>query len=46
MGVTSPTLGHAMKVTDRSMALGAVPGKALGSLAAGSGFVPVLVRLR
>jgi hypothetical protein len=43
---TSATPGHAMKVTDRSKALGAILGKALGSLAAGRGFVPVLVSLR
>jgi hypothetical protein len=43
---TSATPGHAMKVTDRSQALGAVLGKALGSIAAGRGFVPVLVSLR
>lgn len=38
--------GHAMKVTDRSRALGAVIGKALGRLDNGEGLIPVLVNLQ
>ena len=43
---TSPTSGHAMKVTDRSRALGAILGKALTSLESGRGLIPILVSLR
>ncbi len=43
---TSPTPGHAMKVTDFSRAQGAVLGKAMGSLSAGRGLVLVLVALQ
>jgi hypothetical protein len=43
---TSATQGHAMKVIDRSKALGAILGKALGSLKSGRGLVPILVSLR
>ena len=43
---TSPTRGHAMKATDHSKAFGAVIGKALGSLPAGQGLIPVLVALQ
>jgi hypothetical protein len=35
-----------MKVIDRSKALGAILGKALGSLKGGRGLVPILVGLR
>lgn len=40
---TSPTLGHAMKISDPSRAVGALIGKALGSLCAGRGLVPVFI---
>jgi hypothetical protein len=43
---TSPTLGHAMKVTDASLAFGAVIGKALRPLPAGQGLIPILVALQ
>jgi hypothetical protein len=43
---TSPTPGRAMKVTDRSQALGAVLGKALRAHDVGAGMVPILVSLR
>lgn len=43
---TSPTRGHAMKVSDRQKALGAVIGKALGALPDGCGLIPMLVALR
>jgi hypothetical protein len=43
---TSTTPGHAMRVADRSRALGAVIGKALEPLAAGTGRIDVLVTLR
>jgi hypothetical protein len=43
---SSPTLGHAMRVTDRDAAFGAVIGKALAPLAAGRGMIPVLVALQ
>jgi hypothetical protein len=43
---TSPTPGHAMKVAERSRALGAVIGKALASLDAGVGLIPILVSPR
>lgn len=43
---TSATRGHAMKVADRSLALGAILGKALGPLDSGRGLIPILVSLR
>lgn len=43
---SSPTPGHAMRVTDRQAAFGAVIGKALRPLAAGRGMIPVLVTLQ
>jgi len=43
---TSPTRGHAMKATDPLKAFGAVIGKALGTLEAGRGLVPILVALQ
>jgi hypothetical protein len=44
--VSSSTVGHAMKGTDRNRMLGAVVGKALGSLEQGSGTIEVLVTLQ
>jgi hypothetical protein len=44
--VASSTMGHAMKGTDRSKMLGAVIGKALGSLDSGTGVIEVLVTLQ
>jgi len=44
--VTSSTPGRAMKGTDHGQLLGAVVGKALGSLDSGDGVVEVLVSLR
>jgi len=44
--VTSSTTGYAMKGTDRGKMLGAVIGKAMGSLETGSGVVEVLVTLQ
>jgi hypothetical protein len=43
---TSGTVGHAMKVTDRTRALGCVLGKALGPLPSGRGLIPILVALQ
>ncbi len=43
---TSPTPGHAMRVADRSRALGAVIGKALGPLEHGRGLVEMIVSLQ
>ena len=43
---TSATQGHAMRVSDRSRALGAIIGKALAVLDAGSGLIPILVSPR
>jgi hypothetical protein len=43
---TSPTPGHAMKVTDEQLAFGAVIGKALRALPAGRGVIPILVALQ
>lgn len=43
---TSPSPGHAMKVSDPTRAMGAVIGKALGALDAGRGLVPALVALQ
>ena len=44
--VTSSTMGYAMKGTDRAQMLGAVIGKALGSLDSGTGVIEVLVTLQ
>lgn len=44
--VSSSTPGYAMKGTDRSQMLGAVIGKALGSLDSGTGVIEVLVALQ
>jgi hypothetical protein len=44
--VTSSLSGHAMKGTDRSRMMGAVVGKALGSLEQGTGVIQVLVTLQ
>jgi hypothetical protein len=44
--VASSTMGHAMKGTDRSLLTGAVIGKALGKLDAGTGVIEVLVTLQ
>jgi len=44
--VTSSTQGYAMKGTDHSRMLGAVVGKALGTLDSGIGVVDVLVSLQ
>jgi hypothetical protein len=43
---TSPTPGHAMRVSDKRRALGAVLGKALAPLTEGKGLIPILVMLR
>jgi hypothetical protein len=43
---TSPTPGHAMKVTDPLKALGCVIGKALQPLATGRGLIPILIALQ
>lgn len=43
---TSPTPGHAMKAGDPLKGFGAVLGKALRSLEAGQGLIPVLVALQ
>jgi len=43
---TSSTPGHAMVTSDPLKAFGAVIGKALGSIAAGRGMIPILVALR
>ena len=44
--VTSSTMGYAMKGTDHGQMLGAVIGKALGSLDSGTGVIEVLVTLQ
>ncbi len=44
--VTSSTMGYAMKGTDRSRMLGAVIGKALGSLDSGTGVIEVAITLQ
>lgn len=44
--VSSSTVGYAMKGTDRSQLIGAVVGKALGSLDSGTGVIEVLVTLQ
>jgi hypothetical protein len=46
MLTTSPTRGHAMNARDRSLAFGAVIGKALKRLSKGCGLVPILVALQ
>jgi hypothetical protein len=43
---TSANPGHAMKVTDKLAAMGAVIGKALADFEIGSGTIPVLVTLK
>jgi hypothetical protein len=43
---TSPTPCHAMKATDPLKAFGCVIGKALRPLAAGRGFIPILIALQ
>ena len=43
---TSPTKGHAQKVTDTTKAVGAIIGKALAGLASGKGKIPVMVLLQ
>jgi hypothetical protein len=43
---TSPTSGHAMKADDPLRAFGAVIGKALRSLEAGKGLIPILIALQ
>jgi hypothetical protein len=43
---TSPTVGHAMKASDRSLAFGAVVGKALRALDEGCALIPILVMLQ
>lgn len=43
---TSPTRGHAQKVLEPAAAVGAIVGKALGSLEKGKGKIPVLVMLQ
>jgi hypothetical protein len=44
--VASSTPGRAMKGTDRGRMLGAVIGKAMGSLDSGTGVIEVLVTLQ
>ena len=44
--VTSSVPGYAMKGTDRSRMLGAVIGKAMGTLDSGEGVIEVLVTLQ
>ena len=43
---TSPTEGHAMRVSDPAAAVGAIMGKALAPLGRGRGLIPVLLGLR
>jgi hypothetical protein len=43
---TSPTKGHAQKVLEPGRAIGAIIGKALGSLEKGRGKIPILVMLQ
>jgi hypothetical protein len=43
---TSATKGHAQKAVDSTKAVGAVLGKALGSLKKGKGTIPILVTLQ
>jgi len=42
---TSPSSGHAMKVSDPSRALGAIIGKALKALPTGRGMIPILISM-
>jgi hypothetical protein len=44
--VTSSTVGYVMKGTDRERMIGAIVGKALGSVASGTGVIEVLVSLQ
>lgn len=44
--VTSATMGHLMKGTDRTRMLGSIVGKALGTLESGTGVISVLVSLQ
>jgi len=44
--MASSTLGHAMKGTDRTQMLGAVIGKAMGSLDSGTGVIEVPITLQ
>jgi hypothetical protein len=46
MLTTSPTRGHAMRASDRSLAFGAVIGKALRPLHSGQQLVPILIALQ
>jgi hypothetical protein len=43
---SSPTPGHAMKVSDASQAFGSVVGKALSGHAVGRGMIPILITLQ
>jgi len=43
---TSPTLGHAMRVSEPGKAFGSVIGKALSPLSSGQALVPILVALQ
>ncbi len=43
---TSPTKGHAQKVIEPEKAIGAIIGKALGSIKKGKGKIPVMVMLQ
>jgi hypothetical protein len=43
---SSPTPGHAMRVSDPARAFGAVLGKALRPLAGGTGLIPIVVALQ
>jgi hypothetical protein len=43
---TSPTMGHAMRVSDPAAAVGAIMGKALAPLGQGRGLIPLLLALR
>ena len=43
---SSDNPGHAMRVTDREKAFGAVIGKALGALDSGEGLIPILLTLQ
>jgi len=45
MLTTSSLMGHAMKASDAHRAVGAVLGKAMGSLISGQGLIPTLVTL-
>lgn len=46
MLTTSPTLGYAMKATNRSRAFGAVIGKSLQAANSGTGLIPILIALQ